>query len=464
MKTIHAADLFCGAGGTSTGLSEACRGRGFKLDLVAVNHWPLAVQTHRLNHPTARCIRASLVDQPPDPGQLLGIDSIDPRKAVPGGRLDVLVASPECMHHSVARGGRPINDQSRATAWCVLRWADALQPKAVLIENVPEFRTWGPLGSNNRPLKSRRGETYAAFLNALRSLGYTVEDRVLCAADYGDPTTRRRLFVMALRGRKAIRWPEPTHARGGENGLEAWRPARDIIDWSIPGKSIFGRKRPLAKPTMERIAAGIRKFWGPHAEPFLVMLYGNRYVRSVDAPVPTVTTSKAHIALCQPFLVAYHNGRDADRRHRSIDQPMPTLDCSNRFGLCEPFILPPEGFYRGNAPRSVDEPLQTVTASRGGGHLVEPFLVEFYGNGKPRQLEAPLGTVTCKDRFGLVNPTARLDILFRMLSPRELARAMGFADTYQFAGSDDEQVRQIGGAVPVHLATELGGCLVSACA
>jgi DNA (cytosine-5)-methyltransferase 1 len=198
MKTIKAADLFCGAGGSSTGLKRVADALGVALDLTAVNHWPIAVETHAANHPGARHVCKS-------------IDDIDPRK-VTGGSLDLLWASPECTHHSTARGGKPINDQSRSTAWCVTRWAEALRPKFIIVENVPEFQTWGPIGSTNRPLQSRKGETFAAWVGTLTSLGYTVEARVLNSADYGAATTRRRLFVVArfdggARGRGSIAWP-----------------------------------------------------------------------------------------------------------------------------------------------------------------------------------------------------------------------------------------------------------------
>lgn len=255
-RLIYAADLFCGAGGTSTGLLHACESLGLRLKLLAINHWNLAIETHSANHPYAEHLCESM-------------DSVDPRKAVPGGRLQILIASPECTHHSNARGGRPINDQSRASAWHILRWAEALRIDNILVENVREFQSWGPIGTNGRPLKSRRGETYRAFLQALRSLGYEVQDRILNAADFGDPTTRERLFILARRGRAPISWPVPTHTAIAGKTLfgktQAWRAAREIIDWSIPGQSIFTRKRPLAPATLARMAVGLQKFGGEAA-------------------------------------------------------------------------------------------------------------------------------------------------------------------------------------------------------
>jgi DNA (cytosine-5)-methyltransferase 1 len=461
-REIRAIDLFCGAGGTSTGLQLAASGLGRRLRLTAINHWPLAIESHAANHPDARHICGTL--QPVVTELGIEVPGLDPRAVIGRERIDLITASPECTHHSNALGGKPRSDQKRSTPWCVLRWVEVCRPKSVLIENVREFRDWAPLGSDGKPLKSRRGETYRAFLAALRSLGYTVEDRLLCAADYGDPTSRVRLFIAAVRGRRPVPWPTPTHCRAGDL-LPPWRSASEVIDWSLPGRSVFGRKHPLAPRTLERIAAGIERFWGSAAEPFLVMIYGNRGLRSVDAPVPTVTTSPAHIALVRPFLVRYqgnHAGRsDGAGRVHDIELPLPVQDTSNRYGLVRPFLLPPEGYYRGNAPRSIDSPLQTVTAGRGGGGIVQPFLIKYHGQGGARSIQEPLATLTTKDRYGLVSGE-RLDITFRMLQPHELAAAMSFPAGYIFGGCRDKQVKQIGNAVPVLTAAALCRELLSA--
>lgn len=410
-RRIVAADLFAGAGGTSTGLIQAAEQLGLSVDLVAVNHWETAVETHAQNHPGANHLCASL-------------DRLDPSKVVPGRRLDLLVASPECVHFSSARGGRPMDDQSRASAWHVLHWAERLRVERILVENVREFLTWGPLGANGRPLKRRRGETFRAFVQALESLGYRVEWRVLNCADHGDATTRQRLFIMARRGHRSPAWPTQSHAKATDPTLFAgdllpWRPARDVIDWSLPSESIFGRKRPLAESTIRRIVAGLRRFGGPAVEPFLLQIT--------------------------------HGGRVHD-----LDRPMPTITGGNRgdFALCEPFVLAPLGISRGNAPRHVGQPMPTCTASRGGGHLVEPFLVSYYGTGGARSLDEPVRTLTAKSRFGLVEPVA-LDIRFRMLQPHELAAAMSFPSGYRFAGTKTDAIRQIGNAVPVSTARAL---------
>ena len=386
------------------------------------------------------------------------IQSIDPLKVIPGGRLDLLWASPECTHHSNARGGRPRSDQSRASAWLVLKWLTDLYVDRVIIENVPEFTSWGPLGADGRPMPSKKGETFQAFVSALKSLGYRVDWRILCAADYGDPTTRRRMFLQAVRGKNRISWPEMSHSDTADLfNSSPWRPAREIIDWSIPGESIFSRKKPLAPATMARIEAGIQKFWGEWAEPFLILMRGTgkgqipSTALSLDRPVPTLTAGGGHVGLIEPFLVRYNGGVN---RFNSAEAPVGTLDTSNRYGLVEPCILA-SGHRSSVRVREINEPLSTVV-TKAEHCVVEPFLIKYYGSGDTQPVRVPLGTVTTKDRFGLVSARDYgLDITFRMLQPHELAAAQGFPRDYWFAGTKSDQVKQIGNAVPVNTARAL---------
>lgn len=398
-KVIRLADLFCGAGGTTTGAVEAVQGLGFRADVTAINHWPIAVETHSANHPDARHLCASL-------------DSVNPRDLYNEGELDVLLASPECMSHSNARGGRPVNDQSRATAWCVLRWADALRPPVILIENVPEFEHWAPIGSNGRPLKSKRGQVFQAWIDALKSLGYKVGWRVLCAADYGDPTTRRRLFIQAVRGMRRIVWPHATHSGDQSPALfgqlKPWVAARQILDLSKKGTSIFNRKRPLSSKTMARILEGAEKFW---PEPFVVALRGtaadqiSRSARSVDQPAPTVATGN-HLYLAEPFLVAMEHGG----RVISANDPLPTVTCAKggAFGVAEPFLV--QTCHEGNDAsrvRDVNKPLPAVCGNRGDWAVCEAFTVGAggpTGSSRPSPVSEPLGTVLAHDRRALVQP------------------------------------------------------------
>jgi DNA (cytosine-5)-methyltransferase 1 len=400
-RTVVAADLFAGAGGTSTALRMACEELGLKLRLTAVNHWPIAVETHAANHPEAEHLCETL-------------DSIDPRKAI-GKRLDVLMASPECTHHSNARGGKPCSDQSRATAWHVIRWAEALRPRVILVENVREMLGWGPLGSNGRPLKRQKGVTFTAWLHALESVGYTCGYRLVNAADYGGATTRTRLFVAAVRGRGPVRWPVPTHERKPEAGLfgslKPWRAAREVIDWSLAGRSIFGRKHPLKPNTIERIAEGIRRFWKMDPEPFLVRLRGTSGCHlassalSVSEPIPTLTSSR-NIGLCEPFLLGQQSGAVA----RRVSEPIPTVAGAGAISLIQPFLMSTthQGDH-GQRVRSVEGPLPTITGANRGEHaLIEPFLTAYHngpdGARRNHSLDEPLPTLDTSNRYGVVEP------------------------------------------------------------
>jgi DNA (cytosine-5)-methyltransferase 1 len=346
-RQIHAADLFCGAGGTSAGLLDACEELNQTLHLTAINHWQVAVQTHRKNLPIAQHLCAEL-------------DQVNPMKVMKGKRLDLLVASPECTHHSVARGGRPINDQSRASAWVILKWIQELRIDNVLIENVKEFRDWGPLDYRGRPMKSRKGAIYVQFLNCLKACGYTVEDNILNCANYGDATTRERLFIMAKRGNKRISWPEATHSAAGGTDMyghtmKKWRAAREIIDWERKGESIYSRKRPLKATTLARIYAGIDKFCGP--------LIAEAFLRDVSSQFPTT--------LVKEFLVILRRHGDA----RSIDEPIPTLCAGgNHVGVAQ-FVLQQQS---GGVPRDVAEPLPTI-ATGGAISKVDAFVLSAGG-------------------------------------------------------------------------------------
>lgn len=414
--TIRAADLFCGAGGMTTGLAAAAKELGLPVKLVAVNHWGIAIASHRANHPWAEHLCASLTDGPAD-GRKRGVDCVDsvsPETAVRtlGGRgrsLDILMASPECTHHSRARGGKPRDAQSRATPWCVIRWVGVTRPKAVLVENVAEFVHWGPLGVNGKPLKRQRGTIFKAWVRALEAYGYRAEWRVLNAADYGDATTRSRFFLQAVRGRRRIVWPEPTHApadKADDLGLKPWRAARETIDWTIPGQSIFTRKRPLAPNTIRRIAVGIEKYWGAWAKPFLVMMYGTSTARSLEEPLPTVTAQGQHLYLASPFLVVQNHAASAshDKRYtKDVEAPLPTATSQhNRFGLAEPLIVPQHG---GADARGVRHPLSTI-ATRGAIQLAEPFVMPISHGGVPRSRAAgePLPTLTGSREQYMVEP------------------------------------------------------------
>lgn len=414
-KKILGADLFCGAGGTSQGFLMAANEMNADLELLAINHWQVAIDTHKLNHPEARNL-------------CTGVDVVDPLKIVPGGRLDLLCASPECTHHSVARGGRPMNDQSRASAWHIARWAQVLYIRTLIIENVPEFQSWGPLGANGRPMKSKKGALFNQFIDTLKALGYRVEWKVLNCADYGAPTTRRRLFIMARRDGKKIVWPEPTHVRPSakrQGGLfpekrPNWRTAREIIDWSLASKDIFDRKKPLADNTLRRIQAGMKEFNGIHLNlkkcieeglrPYLVVLRGTGTTASIDAPLPTVTAGGNHYGVVQPFLLPHRTF--ANMNADEITEPLRTVTAnSSDFCLIEPFMMQIDQTGGNGSLRSTDAPVATLV-TKANTCVVEPFLSSFRGNHSQKQdgdkrnesLKDPLPTQDTSNRFGFVEP------------------------------------------------------------
>lgn len=412
---ILVADLFCGAGGFSTGAVKAMRDSGVDLVLTCVNHWPVAIETHSRNHPEARHYIEDLT-------------VADPNKLVPEGRLDLLMASPECTYHSNARGGKPIHDQKRMDPWAVIRWLTHLDVRCVLIENVPEFVNWGPLNGAGRPDKAKRGLYFEAWRNAIGELGYDVQHRVLNAADFGDATTRTRFFMQARKDGLPIRWPEPSHAKAGPDAMfqnrRRWRSAREIIDWSNPGRSLFDhpkyKRQPLSEKTRLRIARGLKKFGGPLAPLYIALLgvdgsasraaaaadfivgkQARPSIRDVGQPLMTVTTMSAP-HLVQPVAELVGANRNNNVPH-GVDEPIPGLTTAPGGGVyllevdAEPFTLSQQS---GGAPRSAGDPLATI-ATDGAISLVQPFLVPYYRTGVAHDCGEPLATITTQDRHAL---------------------------------------------------------------
>lgn len=421
-KNLKAFDLFCGAGGTSTGMLQACGESGRNVDLTVINHWQTAIATHSHNHPNVKHL-------------LTSIDNVNFRDLCERWKLDLLWASPECTHHSVARGGRPINEQSRATAWCVVRCIDAVMPRKVLVENVPEFTTWGPTkrvripnpkyveGESQadlftgrpepktllveRPDPARKGETFQAWVAAIEAFGYRVEWRVLCAADYGDATTRRRLFVQAVRNNGKCIWPKPTHyppdkfeemsKAGTVNGYKKWVPAREIIDWGIEGQSIYDRKKPLKPKTMRRIAVGLQKYG---LAPFIVpQQRGGKQVKPVTDPVSPVTTRPGE-GIARPYLVKLKGTGTAN----DVDEPIGTIAAGGQHhGIAEPFLI--NTAHEGDRkPGSVDAPLKTIAGNRGDESLVQSFLVQMQGKSNAQPADAPVPALTTQNKMGVAEP------------------------------------------------------------
>lgn len=441
-KKILVADLLCGAGGSSTGAARALADLGLEMDLVCVNHWPVAIDTHQRNHPEAR-------------HYVQDISTVRPHMLVPEGYLDLLMASPTCTHHSVARGGKPTSDQQRSDPWHIVTWLTELRVKRIIIENVWEFIGWGPVDRRTgRPVKSRKGEYFNAWIDTLRRLGFELEWRKLNAADYGDATTRQRFILMGRSDGKRVHWPMPTHRRrdAAKADLFAtelpWKPAREIIDWSIKGRSIFGRKKPLADKTLARIHAGAVKFGWP--EPFLVILRQHMAGLSVGQPLPTIAANGNHIGLAEPVIVSAAHGVDAGdpdphtRRVKSANEPLgaihagggnfavaepvimngrkdnrplgvsqapvPTLDTKGGVWLAEPLIL---SQHSSGAARTDADPLPTIMTGGAGVEgrpgcarpmLVEPFVLSRHAEGAPRAVSEPTPTQVAKHSHLLISP------------------------------------------------------------
>ena len=410
MKNINVIDMFCGGGGESTGIFDAAKQYDFKINMSAINHWERAIETHSANYPSAehRCEN---------------VQHIEPNTLMASKNTDLLWASPGCQHFSTARGAKPRSESMRSPAWEILRFAEELRPKRIIIENVPEFRTWGPLDENGKIIKECKGNTFNAFISGLKSLNYIVDYQILCAADYGAATSRRRLFIQAVRKdcAKKIIWPEKTNVKGGDLILPNWHTASEIIDWTIPCHLISERKKPLAAATMRRIEYGIREFWGEEAVPFIARLYGNSTAESIKKPLSTISCSGAHHMLIQPFITAIGQ-TSAKQRNRKLTEPLSTI-CTKQEHC-----------------------------------LVKPMLVQYYGNGHAVSLSDPIPTLTTKDRYALVNPEhSNYELGFRMLQPKELAAATGFPSDYKFTGTKVEVVKQIGNAVPPNFAKAIFG-------
>ena len=390
-------DNFAGGGGASTGI-ELATGRSVD---IAINHDPAAIAMHRANHPSSKHYCENVWD-------------VDPVEACAGRPVGLAWFSPDCKHFSKAKGGKPVEKAIRGLAWVAIRWAKLVRPRVIILENVEEFTTWGPL-LDNRPDPKRKGQTFRRFVHALKRYGYRVEWNELRACDYGAPTIRKRFFLIARCDGQPIMWPEATHGDPAtifvaSGILQPWRTAAEIIDWTIPCPSIFTRKKPLCENTMRRIARGLKKF--------------------------------------------------------VLDNPHPYIaDASNRYGLVTAFI---SKYFAGgyqSAGVEVTAPLPTVTAVDHNA-LVEAFLVKYYGQGEGQSLREPLHTITVKDRFGLVAVGGEayqiVDIGMRMLTPRELFRAQGFPEGYIIDRDADDrhypksaQVARCGNAVPPPFAEAL---------
>ncbi len=383
--------LFCGGGGADTGIEQAT---GTPVD-IAINHDPEAIGMHAANHPQTVHFKEDVF-------------AVHPLVATRGRPVRLLWASPDCTHFSIAKGGTPCNKKIRSLAWVVVKWAKTVRPRMIFLENVKEFQTWGPLGPDNRPDKSRSGETFNRWIAELRGLGYEVEWRVLSACDYGAPTSRKRLFLIARCDGQPIVWPQPTHGdpknpETKKKKLKPWRTASEIIDWSIPCPSIFERKKPLSENTLRRIAKGIQKFVLNNPKPFIVTNNTGHPGAAVNEPLKTVTTGNHHY-LCVPTLIQVnHTGND--HRGQVPDKPMPTLTAKNVHAIAAATLINiGYGEKPGQKARvpGLDVPLGTVVAGGKKHAIVSAFLARQYGQSIGTAADAPLGTITRIDHSQVV--------------------------------------------------------------
>lgn len=462
-------DNFAGGGGASTGIEMAT---GYSVD-IAINHDPEAIRMHKANHPSTKHYCESVWD-------------VDPIQACKGHPVGLAWFSPDCKHFSKAKGGKPKDKAIRGLAWVALRWAGLVRPRVIILENVEEFKTWGPLNRSHRPIKNKQGVTFKKFVKQFKELGYDVEFNELVAADYGAPTKRKRFFMIARCDGKPIKWPKHTHGPLNSEEVKAglvkpYVGAYTKLDFSIPCPSIFDTSaeikekygiravRPLADKTMQRIARGIKKFVIDNQEPFIVPIgYGERQgqaprIHDIREPLPPIVSSGKHY-LCAPALIQYHSETSKDDvRGQMIKEPLMTVDGSNRYGLVTSFL---SKFYKSGTGQDIREPLHTITTSAGHFGEVRAFLIKYYGEGTGQDIKEPLDTITSKDRFGLVTIEGVeyqiVDIGLRMLEPKELYGCQGFPDDYiidhDFEGktySRTEQVKRCGNAVPPPFAQAL---------
>ena len=433
-------DNFAGGGGASTGIEMAT---GYSVD-IAINHDPEAIKMHKANHPNTEHYCEN-------------VWAVDPVKACKGHPVGLAWFSPDCKHFSKAKGGKPKDKNIRGLAWVALRWAGLVRPKVIMLENVEEFKTWGPLNRRHHPIREKQGKTFERFVQQLRDLGYEVEFRELIAADYGAPTMRKRFFMVARCDGKSIVWPEPTHGPADSEEVKAglkkpYVGAYTQLDFSLPCPSIFDTSeeikekygiravRPLAQKTMDRIARGLKKFVLDNPEPFIIQCNhgGERRPNDIREPMPTITgkhgygivepymmqigqtgftkdrskdvreplttiVSKNEHCLISPTLIQYHSETSKDGvRGQTIEDPIMTVDSSNRYGLVTSFLHKYyDGGYKG-AGETVENPLPTVTAWDHNS-VVTANLIQMNNHCDGKDIRQPLPTITAGDgHFGEV--------------------------------------------------------------
>ena len=401
-------DNFAGGGGASTGIEMAT---GYSVD-IAINHDPEAIKMHKANHPNTKHYCED-------------VWQVDPVKACNGHPVGLAWFSPDCKHFSKAKGGKPKDKFIRGLAWVACRWAGLVRPRVIMLENVEEFKTWGPLNRGYHPIKSKQGKTFEKFVQQLTDLGYDVQFRELVAADYGAPTMRKRFFMIARCDGKTIVWPEPTHAPADSEAVKAgllkpYVGAYTQLDFSLPCPSIFDTSkeikekygiravRPLAPKTMERIARGLKKFVLDNPEPFIIQCNhgGERRPNDIREPMPTIT-GKHGYGIVEPYMVQIGQTGFTVDRSKDVRDPLTTIVSKNEHCLIEPKLAPYLSVNRENHFGSdVMDPIHTVT-SNNQHMLMTPTLIQYHsetaqGEVRGQTIEDPIMTVDGSNRYGLV--------------------------------------------------------------
>lgn len=401
-------DNFAGGGGASTGIELAT---GYSVD-IAINHDPEAIKMHKANHPNTKHYCEN-------------VWAVDPVKACNGHPVGLAWFSPDCKHFSKAKGGKPKDKNIRGLAWVALRWAGLVRPRVIMLENVEEFKTWGPLNRRHHPIKSKQGKTFERFVQQLRDLGYKVEFRELIAADYGAPTMRKRFFMIARCDGKPIVWPEPTHAPADSEAVKAGllkpyvgaytqidfsRPCPSIFDTSEEIKEKYGIRavRPLAKKTMDRIARGLKKFVLDNPEPFIIQCNhgGERRPNDIREPMPTIT-GKHGYGIVEPYMVQIGQTGFTKDRSKDVREPLTTIVSKNEHCLIEPTLAPYMGTNTTNHPGgNCKDPIHTITTGN-QQCLISPTLIQYHsetaqGEVRGQTIKDPIMTVDGSNRYGLV--------------------------------------------------------------
>lgn len=401
-------DNFAGGGGASTGIELAT---GYSVD-IAINHDPEAIKMHKANHPNTKHYCEN-------------VWSVDPVKACNGHPVGLAWFSPDCKHFSKAKGGKPKDKNIRGLAWVALRWAGLVRPRVIMLENVEEFKTWGPLNRGHHPIKAKQGKTFEKFVQQLNDLGYTVEFKELIAADYGAPTMRKRFFLIARCDGKPIVWPEPTHAPADSEEVKAglkkpYVGAYTQLDFSLPCPSIFDTSeeikekygiravRPLAPKTMERIARGLKKFVLDNPEPFIIQCNhgGERRPNDIRDPMPTIT-GKHGYGIVEPYMVQIGQTGFAKDRSKDVREPLTTIVSKNEHCLIEPTLAPYMGTNTTNHPGgNCKDPIHTITTGN-QQCLISPTLIQYHSETskdgvRGQTIKDPIMTVDSSNRYGLV--------------------------------------------------------------